>query len=151
MTLRAATGGGCCCCCCPCLTDVYLSLSANTRDAAAARRTTPACHHHHFILTISLTDLISRSDLLIFGCGSPLLRVIMSSTSPRSTSSKRKTLPNLSDSDGEGVFCEVLTRQARRKQKKVNKHRPEFQFNIQELKYGKKVTLAVSLARVNYS
>ncbi|KIR50845.1 RNA exonuclease 1 [Cryptococcus gattii Ru294] len=66
----------------------------------------------------------------------------MSSTSPRSTSSKRKTLPNLSDSDGEGAFSEVLTRQARRKQKKVNKHRPEFQFNIQELKYGRKVTLA---------
>ncbi|OXG10615.1 RNA exonuclease 1 [Cryptococcus neoformans Tu401-1] len=66
----------------------------------------------------------------------------MSSASPRSTSSKRKTPPSLSGSDCEGAFSEVLTRQARRKQKKVNKHRPEFQFNIQELKYGKKVTLA---------
>lgn len=123
-------------------------------------RLTCNCRYQHtrttttafIIMAISSTSLTysSRSGCNSHKvCGTLFFAYTMSSASPRSTSSKRKTPPSLSGSDCEGAFSEVLTRQARRKQKKVNKHRPEFQFNIQELKYGKKVTLAVSLARIS--
>lgn len=125
-----------------------------------------SCYQHmHYYVTdddgggrgqiFSYSHIIDEPYCSRYGCSNHTVcttlffAYIMSSASPRSTSSKRKTPPSLSGSDCEGAFSEVLTRQARRKQKKVNKHRPEFQFNIQELKYGKKVTLAVSLSRIS--
>lgn len=125
-----------------------------------------SCYQHmHYYVTdddgggrgqiFSYSHIIDEPYCSRYGCSNHTVcttlffAYIMSSASPRSTSSKRKTPPSLSGSDCEGAFSEVLTRQARRKQKKVNKHRPEFQFNIQELKYDKKVTLAVSLSRIS--
>nr|ODN81413.1 RNA exonuclease 1 [Cryptococcus depauperatus CBS 7841] len=62
----------------------------------------------------------------------------MSSASPASSSSKRKTPPEISEDE----FTRIPTREEKRKQKKVAKHKPSFQYNIQDLRYGKKVTIA---------
>ncbi|ODO08344.1 hypothetical protein L198_00069 [Cryptococcus wingfieldii CBS 7118] len=62
--------------------------------------------------------------------------------SPRSSSSKRKTPPVDGTATDEDSFTKVPTRQEKRKQKKIDKRKPEFQFNVSDMRYGKKVTLA---------
>ncbi|WRT65068.1 uncharacterized protein IL334_002010 [Kwoniella shivajii] len=63
-----------------------------------------------------------------------------SPASPSASSTKRKTpAPNETDEDG---FTKVPTKEERRKMRKVNKHRPGFQYNTNEFRYGKKVGIA---------
>ncbi|OCF37620.1 hypothetical protein I316_00747 [Kwoniella heveanensis BCC8398] len=72
-------------------------------------------------------------------------------TSP-SSGSKRKSPPlvrkdqppseaPLEKEDGDG-FTKILTKDEKRKQRKVNKHRPGFQYNTLEFRYGKKIGIA---------
>jgi hypothetical protein len=51
--------------------------------------------------------------------------------------------PNPSESDG---FERVLTRDERRKQRKLERHTPQFQFDTSYFRMGKKVGIAVSSA-----
>ncbi|KAK8846710.1 hypothetical protein IAR55_005797 [Kwoniella newhampshirensis] len=61
-------------------------------------------------------------------------------SSPSSlASTKRKTPPPMVDEDG---FTKVPTREEKRKQRKVDKHRPQFQYNTQDFRHGKKVGIA---------
>ncbi|WVQ83395.1 hypothetical protein IAT38_005536 [Cryptococcus sp. DSM 104549] len=62
-------------------------------------------------------------------------------TSKRKASSTPDAAASAADADADG-FTRVPTREERRKQKKVNKHRPEFQYNTQDFRYGKKITIA---------
>ncbi|WVQ77877.1 hypothetical protein IAR50_007580 [Cryptococcus sp. DSM 104548] len=64
------------------------------------------------------------------------------SDSPIPSSSKRKTPPIEGPVAGDDSFTKVPTRQEKRKQKKIDKRKPEFQFNVSDMRYGKKVTLA---------
>nr|XP_019047506.1 hypothetical protein I302_04121 [Kwoniella bestiolae CBS 10118]OCF26436.1 hypothetical protein I302_04121 [Kwoniella bestiolae CBS 10118] len=69
------------------------------------------------------------------------------SPSPPSTgsgSAKRKTPvpePANTTTDEDG-FTKVPTKEERRKMRKLSKHRPNFQFNINEFRYGKKIGIA---------
>lgn len=45
--------------------------------------------------------------------------------------------------DGDG-FERVLTKEERRKRKKVEKHRPQFHFDMSAFKNGRKIGIAVS-------
>ncbi|WVF70114.1 hypothetical protein IAT40_004902 [Kwoniella sp. CBS 6097] len=57
----------------------------------------------------------------------------------------RKNLPPsetlVEQEDGDG-FTKILTKDEKRKQRKVNKHRPGFQYNTLEFRYGKKIGIA---------
>nr|XP_018265795.1 uncharacterized protein I303_02169 [Kwoniella dejecticola CBS 10117]OBR87953.1 hypothetical protein I303_02169 [Kwoniella dejecticola CBS 10117] len=69
------------------------------------------------------------------------------STLSEGSSTKRKTpIPEVNgngqaaiDEDG---FTKVPTREEKRKKKKLNKHRPSFQYQLGEFRYGKKVGIA---------
>ncbi|WVR04385.1 hypothetical protein IAU60_001387 [Kwoniella sp. DSM 27419] len=60
---------------------------------------------------------------------------------------KRKSSPAMprespaEQANDEG-FVKVPTKEEKRKQRKVNKHRPVFQYNAQEFRYGKKIGIA---------
>ena len=56
-----------------------------------------------------------------------------------SDNGKTKSLEN--ENDG---FESVLTRHEKRKQRKVDRHRPQFQFDMSYFRSGKKVGMAVS-------
>jgi hypothetical protein len=53
------------------------------------------------------------------------------------------------EGDGEGEFTRVLSREEKRKLRKVEKHRPQFQFDLSHFRNGRKIGIAVS--RVGYS
>jgi len=63
-----------------------------------------------------------------------------------------QTPPNTVSDDQEvesemtmGGFTKVLTKDEKRKLRKVEKHRPQFQFDISHFRQGKKIGIAVSL------
>ncbi|WVQ68933.1 uncharacterized protein L199_007142 [Kwoniella botswanensis] len=60
------------------------------------------------------------------------------STPGPSASASAITNPN-TDEDG---FTKVPTKEERRKMRKLSKHRPSFQFNVNEFRYGKKIGIA---------
>jgi hypothetical protein len=60
--------------------------------------------------------------------------------SPATTSTPTPPLPKPSgDEDG---FTKVLTKEERRKLRKVEKHKPQFQFDVGQFRSGKKIGIA---------
>jgi hypothetical protein len=56
---------------------------------------------------------------------------------------KEKAVETL-DAPGEDGFERVLSRDEKRKQRKLDKHRPQFQFDVSYFRTGKKIGIAVS-------
>ena len=63
--------------------------------------------------------------------------------SPKSPSHAK--LPE--EGEGGDGFTKVLTKEEKRKQRKVDRHRPQFQFDTSYYRNGKKIGIAVSSER----